>query len=177
MSPEVSCAKKPGQPRSSPVLVGQGLELSGPVAVTVGEAATGTWIAEPLPFTRMVPLVGAGRVAGAAALSVGTWPDGTVSGKLTMSPASVPVLTLAQMVFTLSTWPAAITVTLFHPVEPSCTGLVSWPPLPWNSHRRPLPSTASRLGLAVSLVTLDPLGAPAQASPGAMIWVKAPQPA
>src|SRR6185437_14788838 len=174
MSPEVSWAKNPGQPLVS--LVAQVLALSGPVAVRVGKVAAGTPMAEPLPSTRMVPLAGVGRVAGAAALSVGTWPDGTVRAKLSRSPALVPVLILAQMVSTPLTVPAATTVVLFQPVDPSWTGLVSWPPLPWKSHRLPLLATPIMLGWLVSESTPEPLGAPAQTSPGATIWVKEPQP-
>jgi hypothetical protein len=158
------------------VLVGQGLALSGPVAVMVGKAAIDTWIAEPLLLTRMVPPVAVGKVAGAAALSVGTWPDGTVSGKLSTSPASVPVLTLAQIVFTLSTEPADMTVTLFQPVEPSFTGLATWPPMPWNSHRLPLLATPIRLGIPESLVMPGPDAAPDQASPVATTWLNPLQP-
>src|SRR6185437_7760491 len=153
MSPEVSCAKNPGQPLVSAEPVAQVVPLSGPVAVRVGHVAAGTAMAEPLPSTRMVPLVGAGRVAGAAALRVGTWPDGTVRAKLSMSPALVPVLILAQMVSTPLTVPAAMTVVLFQPADPSWTGLVSWPPLPWKSHRPPLLVTPSMLGWLVSART------------------------
>lgn len=48
-----------------------------------------------------------------------------------MSPASVPVLILAQSVSWPLTSPGASRVTSFQPLAPSWTGFCSAPPLPW----------------------------------------------